>query len=358
MTWVYFVRQKSEVFSIFKKFQNLVERQSGCLMKVLRSDRGGEYNSNEFMKFCEDIGMQRQFTIGYTPQQNGVAERKNRTIEEMSKSMLHEKGLPKTFWGEAVCTTVYLMNRCPTKALKDTTPFEAWSGRKPSVNHLKVFGCYAHVLKEVRHKHDENSKKCIFVGYSSKSKGYRLFSLDQKKVIICRDVLFDEKASFDWKEKKVQDQSIAFNDESESPQVEDVATLESPQRLSPIVSSKSSPSSTPRNIRSLSDVYARCNLCIVEPENFEEATKDEAWKKAMEDEIHVIEKNKTWELVEKSKEKEIIGVKWNFKTKFNPDGSIQKNKDLWQKGVHNNLELISKKLLLLWLDLIQSHRNI
>ncbi|CAL5438577.1 unnamed protein product [Camellia sinensis] len=243
MTWVYFVRQKSEVFSIFKKFQNLVERQSGCLMKVLRSDRGGEYNSNEFMKFCEDIGMQRQFTIGYTPQQNGVAERKNRTIEEMSKSMLHEKGLPKTFWGEAVFTAVYLMNRCPTKALKDRTPFEAWSGRKPSVNYLKVFGCicYAHVPKEVRHKLDENSKKCIFMGYSSKSKGYRLFSLDQKKVIICRDVLFDEKASFDWKEKKVQDQSIAFNDESESPQVENVATLKSPQRLSPIVSSKSSP---------------------------------------------------------------------------------------------------------------------
>ncbi|CAL5325451.1 unnamed protein product [Camellia sinensis] len=245
-------------------------------------------------------------------------KRKNRTIEEMSKSMLHEKRLPKTFWGEVMYTSVYLMNRCPTKALKDKTPFEAWSGRKPSVNHLKVFGsiCYAHVPKEVRHKLDENSKKCIFVGYSSKSKGYRLFSLDQKKVIICRDVLFDEKASFDWKEKKVQDQSIAFNEELESLQVEDVATLDSPQRLSPIASSQSSPSSsssspssTPRNIRSLSD-----------------AIKNEAWKKAIEDEIHVIEKNKTWELVEKPKEKEIIGVKLIFKTKFNPDGSIQKNK--------------------------------
>ena len=73
-------------------------------------------------------------------------------------------------------------------------------------------------------------------------------------------------------------------------------------------------------------MYARCNLCIVEPKNFEEAIKDEAWKKAMEDEIHVIEKNKTWELVKKPKEKQIIGVKWIFKTKFNPDGSIQKNK--------------------------------
>ena len=104
-------------------------------------------------------------------------------------------------------------------------------------------------------------------------------------MIICRDVLFDEKASFDWKEKKVQDQSIAINKESKSLQVEDVAALESPQRVSPIASSQSSPSSSssspsspPRNIRSLSDVYARCNLCIVELENFEETIKDEAWK--------------------------------------------------------------------------------
>ena len=145
-------------------------------MKVLRSDRGGEYNSNEFNKFCEDVGLDRQLTVGYTPQQNGVAERKNRTIEEMAKSMIHEKGLPRSFWGESVYTAVYLMNRCPTKALENQTPFEAWSGRKPSVNHLKVFGCicYAHVPKETRNKLDETSEKCIFVGYSSQSKGYRL----------------------------------------------------------------------------------------------------------------------------------------------------------------------------------------
>lgn len=206
MTWVYFMKQKSEVFSISKKFQMYVERQSGFLIKVLRSDRGGEYNSNEFNKFCEDIGVDRQVTVGYTPQQNGVAERKNISIEEMAKSMLYEKGLPKSFWGEAVYTAVYLLNRCPTKPLENKTPFEAWSGRKPSLNHLKVFGCvcYAHVPKETRHKLDEVSEKCIFVGYSSKSKGYRLYNLQKNKVIISRDVLLDEKMSYDWKEKDIQ----------------------------------------------------------------------------------------------------------------------------------------------------------
>ena len=91
---MYFMKEKSDVFTIFKMFQKYVERQSGHLIKVLRSDRGGEYNSNEFDRFCEDIGLDRQLTVGYTPQQNGVAERKNRTIEEMMKAMLHERGLP------------------------------------------------------------------------------------------------------------------------------------------------------------------------------------------------------------------------------------------------------------------------
>lgn len=98
-TLVYFLRQKSEVFVVFKKFQMMAERQCGKLLKVLRSDRGGEYNSNEFGKFCEDIGLERQLTVGYSPQQNGVAERKNKTIVEMAKSMLHEKGDASIFLG-------------------------------------------------------------------------------------------------------------------------------------------------------------------------------------------------------------------------------------------------------------------
>ncbi|KAK2992531.1 hypothetical protein RJ640_002425 [Escallonia rubra] len=98
MTWVYFIRQKSEVFGVFRKFKCLVEKQSGCLIKVLRSDRGNEYTSNEFHKFCEDEGVERQLTVGYTPQQKGVSERKNQTVMEMAKSMLHDKGIPRLFW--------------------------------------------------------------------------------------------------------------------------------------------------------------------------------------------------------------------------------------------------------------------
>ena len=169
MTWVYFLHDRSEVFKIFQKFKNYVEKQSGHYIKVLRSDRGKEYTSNKFNKFCEDEGVERQLTVGYAPEQNGVSERKNRTVMEMARSMLFEKRLPKTFWAEAVYTAVYLLNRCPTKALQDKTPIEAWSNRKPSAKHLKVFGCicYVHLPAAKRHKLEEKSEVGIFVGYSS-----------------------------------------------------------------------------------------------------------------------------------------------------------------------------------------------
>ena len=126
MTWVYFLREKSQVFEIFKKFKTCVEKQSGHYIKTIRSDRSKEYTSGEFNKFCEEKeGMEHQLTVGYTPEQNGVSERKNRTIMETTRAMLMEKGLSKTFWAEAVSTTVYLLNRCPTKVIQDKTPVEA-----------------------------------------------------------------------------------------------------------------------------------------------------------------------------------------------------------------------------------------
>lgn len=125
MTWVYFMRERSEVFTIFKRFKSMVEKQSGHYIKTLRSDNGKEYNSKEFDKFCENEGVERQLTVGYIPQQNGVSESKNQTVMEMAKSMMHEKGLSKSFWVEVIYTTMYLINRCPTKAVWNKTPIEA-----------------------------------------------------------------------------------------------------------------------------------------------------------------------------------------------------------------------------------------
>jgi len=169
MTWVYFMRQRSELYCIFKKFKSMVENQSNCKIKKLRSDRGKEYTSSEFEKFLEDEGVHHQLTIPYTPEQNGVSERKNRTVMEMARSMLFEKKMPKKFWGEAVNTAVYLLNRLPTRAVKEKTPIEMWSNHKPSIKHLRIFGslCYVHVPGEKRHKLQENADRGIFLGYST-----------------------------------------------------------------------------------------------------------------------------------------------------------------------------------------------
>jgi transposase InsO family protein len=129
---------------------------------------GGEYFSNEFTTYLKMHGIQRQFTCRYTPQQNGVAERKNRHIVEVVYALMADKSMPHHYWAEAVTTTVYIMNRTPTATVHGMTPEEKYSGRKPDLSHLKVFGCiaYVHVPDELRTKLDPKAEKCVFIGYS------------------------------------------------------------------------------------------------------------------------------------------------------------------------------------------------
>ncbi|RDX64254.1 hypothetical protein CR513_57211, partial [Mucuna pruriens] len=121
---------------------------------ILRTDGGGEYNSKEFKEFCEAKGIEHEVTAPYTPQHNGLAERRNRTLLDMARCMIKGKGLPNCYWGEAVTTAAYVLNRCPTKRLQSVTPEEAWTGDKPMVNHLRIFGSlsYRHIPDERRRK--------------------------------------------------------------------------------------------------------------------------------------------------------------------------------------------------------------
>jgi transposase InsO family protein len=167
--WIYLLKEKSEVFTIFKKFCALAERQCGNHLKILRTDGGGEYNSNDFKLFCEEKGIIHEVTAPYTPQHNGLAERRNRTLLNMARCMLKSKELPKKLWGEAVNTAAYVLNMCPTKRLKDSTPEELWTGHKPSVKHLRIFGslCFRHIPDEKRKKLDDKSEQLILVGYDA-----------------------------------------------------------------------------------------------------------------------------------------------------------------------------------------------
>ncbi|MCO5557209.1 hypothetical protein L7F22_010769 [Adiantum nelumboides] len=190
--WVYPLKAKSHVFAIFQHYVSIVENETGCKVQTLRTDRGGEYMSGAFKDFLGKKGIKHQCTMPYTPQQNGVAERKNRSLMEMARCMLKAKSLPHKLWMEAVACAAHVLNRCPTRALKTITPYESWYDRKPSVSYLRVFGClaYAHILQQLRGKLDDKAVKCIFVGYSSGSKGYRLYNPATNKIFESRDVIF------------------------------------------------------------------------------------------------------------------------------------------------------------------------
>ena len=130
---------KSEFAKILWKFTAWVENQSGCKIKVIRSDNGTEYTSKKFNKFCQDTSIEQQLTAPYSPQQNGVVERKNRTLMEMTRCLLHDKELSKKFWYEAANTSVFLLNRLPSKAFLGKTPFEAWYDFKSKIAEFKNF---------------------------------------------------------------------------------------------------------------------------------------------------------------------------------------------------------------------------
>ena len=186
------MKSKDEVLHCFKIFKAFVERHSGRQIKMVRSEGGGEYKSNEFKRHCQELGLHHNITCPYTPQHNGVAERKNRTIMDMARSMLKAKGMSNNFWSEAVTCAVYLINKSPTRCVPNTTPIEAWSGFKSNVQHLKVFGSItcAHVPKAAKSKLDDMAVKTIFIRY--KHGGYKRYNPMTKKVIVSRDVTFAE----------------------------------------------------------------------------------------------------------------------------------------------------------------------
>ena len=185
------MKNKSDVFSNFKVWKAMIEKQTGRVVKKLRTDNGMEFCSGEFNQFCQENGIVRHMTVPYTPQQNGVAERLNRTLLEKARCMLSNCGLEKRFWAEAVNTAAHIVNCSPHASLDMKTPEESWSGKPADYGDLKIFGChaYAHVREG---KLDPRSVKCIFLGFSPGVKGYRLWNPQTSKILVSRDVVFDE----------------------------------------------------------------------------------------------------------------------------------------------------------------------
>ena len=192
---VYYLRSKDQFVTALKQFLSWAETQTSDKMRALHSDRGGEYIAGYIKDILVQRGIEHHLTMPNSPQQNGKAERFNRTIMDKAMSMLHNAGLSYGFWEHAVCTATHIYNRSPIRSLKWRTPHEIWSGgHTPDVSYFRVFGCkaYVHVHKDDRKKLDPKAIEATFIGYEPGSKGYRLWDKRTRSVRLSRDVKFDE----------------------------------------------------------------------------------------------------------------------------------------------------------------------
>jgi hypothetical protein len=214
--WVSLLSSKDQAALAIKRVQAATERKSGNVLCALRTDRGGEFIATQFHEYCAEIG-RRELTTPYTPQQNGVIERRNQSVLVAARCMMKAKKMPGLFLGEVVNCVVYLLNRTTSKGTGGKTPYELWTGAKPSVNHLRTFGCIAHVkvTRPNLKKLEDRSKVMVFVGYEPGSIAYKCYDPITKKVHVSRDVVFDEEGTWDWLAEPSTDIILEFIVESE-----------------------------------------------------------------------------------------------------------------------------------------------
>jgi len=318
--YVYLLRTKDEAFDHFKIYKAVVENQLDLKIKTLRSDRGGEYLANDFTKFCEEHGIIHETTAPYSPQSNGVAERKNRTLTNLINAMLSNSGLPNIMWGEALYTACFVLNRVPAKGA-EVTPYELWKGRKPNLNFLKVWGCLAKVSIPLVKKRKLGPKTvdCVFLGYAKNSAAYRFLvvksdttEIHVNTVMESRDAAFFEdifpmkvRASSSDPISVIPRMSNASDDSLEPRRSKRARTEKSFGDDFVIYLADDTPST-------LSDAYASPEAAY--------------WKEAVQSEMDSILCNGTWEITDLPHGCKTIGCKWIFKRKLKPDGTIDKYK--------------------------------
>lgn len=350
--WTILLMKKSEAFEKFKTFKSLVEQETQERIKTLRTDRGGEFVSTEFQVYCEKYGIKRHLTAPYSPQKNGVVERRNRTLLEITRSILKHMNMPNYLWGEAVRHATYLINRVATGSLSNKTPYEALRGRKPNLSHLKIFGCvcYARTESVGRRKLDDRSRSLVHLGTEPGSKSYRLLDTTRKRIVVSRDVVFDERLQWNWEENndgEAGDFSVPITEFSNEPTNNDTVAEEDGNGNDETVELDEDEDETQdqprRSTRTstrpayldylddyvvLAEVEGERLLMIIndKPWDFNDAKKLKVWIEACKDEIFSIEKNSTWDLVELPAGVKPIGLKWIFKIKRNADGTISKYK--------------------------------
>ena len=192
--WVYPLNSKEEVFSTFHLFFKYVETHFKTKIQSLQCDNGTEYNNSKFHNFFAEQGINFRFSCPYTSQQNGRSERMIRTINNSVRTLLFQAKLPSTYWVEALNASVHILNLLPSKAINNQIPYSVLFKKPVSYSHLRVFGCLCYPNKNHANlsKLSPRSSRCIFLGYPHFHRGYRCLDLESKKIIISRNVTFDE----------------------------------------------------------------------------------------------------------------------------------------------------------------------
>ncbi|WVZ97731.1 hypothetical protein U9M48_043245 [Paspalum notatum var. saurae] len=391
-TWVYFLEDNTEVAHVFSKFAKRAQNEFNTSIVKIRSNNGREFDNTNIEEFCDEVGIKHEFSATYTPQQNGVVERKNRTLITLARSMLDEYGTSEKFWAEAINTACYASNRLYPHRLFDKTPYELLNGRKPNISYFRVFGCKCYIYKKRQHL-GKFQRRCdigFLLGYSSKSKAYRVFNEATGLVEETYDVEFDESNGSqgahvdvvdideeplveamknmpigDIKPKEDEDEvqdvnqpssSMAPQDGSEQEKIlpnEDVhvpqeqideqaqdvdapvqATQVAPQRRSQLTSGHpkelftGSPTRgvTIRSRNMAAFVQAYSFVSSIEPTTIDQALSDPDWVNAMHEELNNFTRNEVWTLEAKPKGARVIGTKWVFRNKQDDEGNIVRNK--------------------------------
>ena len=354
---LYFVKQKSEVLDCFKRYK--AEYGQAGKLCILRSDNGGEYSSNAFARFCRDNCIKQEFTVPDTPEQNGVAERFNRTVVEMTRSLLLDSGLPKTLWVRAMDTACYIRNRCRNSSIDSgQTPFSLFYNRPADHSKLRVFGCTAFSLSRDRSrgKLDPKADKGIFVGYDNSSPAYLIFFANTGQVVRARNVIFDEGPTSKGADiESAGDHLMEVLGESEpekpkettvikdivpvlpefavpeaEPDVEvEIATLQTRPRRVTSVPKRFGDFVMYSDLDTDNDAFCGFSLGDGSPRTLSDALRTpeaEDWKEAAQAEFDALTRNETWVLTSLPKGRKSVGGKWVFRVKRNSDGSVDKYK--------------------------------
>ena len=188
-TWVLFLANKDDTLDAFKVLCKKLQNEKGHDIICIRSDHRGEFENHAFENFCNNLGIEHQFSSHRTPQQNWVVERKNKSIQEIVRTILNENALPKYFWVEAVNTACYVLNRVLIRPYLNKTPYELWKDRKPNISYFKVFGCKYFILntKDNLGKFNPKSGVGIFLGCSNTSKTYRVYN---KRTMVVKELMY------------------------------------------------------------------------------------------------------------------------------------------------------------------------